>query len=65
MVNISHSYLYTHIIKLILYIDLYDGNPCEGLADENILFTECHLNKNHLFKLQHYYRFELLANEIV
>jgi hypothetical protein len=24
-----------------------------------------HLNKNHLFTLQHYYRFELLANEIV
>jgi hypothetical protein len=33
---------------------LYDGDPCEGLADKNILFIECSLNKNHLFKLQLY-----------
>jgi hypothetical protein len=38
----------TSIIKSSIFT-LYDGNRCEGLADENILFSiECHLNKNHL-----------------
>jgi hypothetical protein len=41
------------------------GDRCEGPADENILFIEYSLNKNHLFKLLNYYSLELLANEIV
>jgi hypothetical protein len=44
---------------------LYDGDPCEGLADENILFIDYSLVKNHLFKSQYYYSLELLANEIL
>jgi hypothetical protein len=45
-------------------MNIYDGDPCEGLADENILFIDYSLNKNNLFKLQYYYSLEFLANEI-
>jgi hypothetical protein len=45
---------------------LYDGDPCDGLAEENITSTVSSLNKKHLLELQHcYYSLELLVNEIV
>jgi hypothetical protein len=43
------------------YITLYDGDPCEVLADDNLTLMASFLNKNHLLKLQHYYSLELLA----